>query len=77
MNLVTGQAHRFGRHASLLPEPDAKLRVGGRDNLFGGKPSPFRGKASTLSMPYFKAFAMRFDELLERPLQLVSSSEVR
>ncbi len=28
------------------------------------------------SMPYFKAFTVRFDELLERPLQLVFLSSV-
>jgi sugar lactone lactonase YvrE len=49
LNLVTGQAHRFGSHASLLPEPEAKLRVGGVDNLFGGKPASIGADPITLS----------------------------
>lgn len=49
LNLATGQAHRFGGHASLQPEPGATLRVGGKDNLFGGKPASIGVDPITLS----------------------------
>ena len=49
LNLITGQVHRFDGHPSLQPEKDAKMHVGGVDNLFGGKPASIGADPITLS----------------------------
>lgn len=49
VNIETGATRRFGGHASLQPEPQAKLHVGGKPTFFGGKPASVGVDPITLS----------------------------
>jgi hypothetical protein len=49
VNLSTGEARRFSGHASLQPDPQARMTIGGKDIQFQGAPAQVGVNPITLS----------------------------
>lgn len=49
VNLATGKAQRFAPHKSFDPEPEARMRIDGRDTMFNGQPANVGLNPITLS----------------------------